>query len=76
MEISKRSNEVQRYVTALKAENLRLQRQIYKLKAEKVSLENEIKILKEKGGEIKLVVKPTIYKKNQYSVVKERGGVK
>jgi hypothetical protein len=79
MKTSKRSNhmsdltaklkacapEVQLYVTALKAENLKFQRQIAKLQAENESLRNRIKILKEEGGEIKLLVKPPVSKKDQ-----------
>ena len=57
--------EVQHYVAALKAENLRLQKQIAKLQAENVSHKNRIKILGEEGGEIKVVVKRSISKKDQ-----------
>jgi len=49
-------SEVKHYVSALKAENLKHQRKIAKLQAENLSLRNEIRILKEEGGEIKLVV--------------------
>lgn len=37
----------QNFITALKAENLKLQRQIAKLQAENVTLNNRIKILEE-----------------------------
>jgi len=57
--------EVQHYVAALKAENLRLQKQIAKLQAENVPHKNRIKILEEEGGEIKVVVKPSISQKDQ-----------
>jgi hypothetical protein len=81
MKTSKRSNygyeltaklracapEVQHYVTALKAEKLRLLKQIAKLQVENESLEDRIKILKEEGGGIKLVVKPSVSKKDQHT---------
>jgi hypothetical protein len=48
--------EIQNYVTALKAENLKLQREIAKYQAQQVTLENRIKILEDSGGEIILQV--------------------
>jgi len=55
--------EVQYYVSALEAENLKHRRKIAKLQAENLSLRNEIRILKEGGGEIKLVVQTPFYKR-------------
>ena len=57
--------EVQYYVAALKAERLKLLKQIAKLQVENESLKDRIKILKEKGGEIKMVVKRSISEKDQ-----------
>jgi uncharacterized coiled-coil DUF342 family protein len=39
--------EIQNFVTALKAENLKLHKQIAKLRAEKVSLQSQITVLTE-----------------------------
>jgi len=43
--------EIQHYVTALEAENLKLRRQVGKLQAENVSLNNRITILEENTNE-------------------------
>lgn len=42
--------EIQNYVTALKAENLKLQREIAKYQAQQVTLENRIKILEKENS--------------------------
>jgi 16S rRNA C1402 (ribose-2'-O) methylase RsmI len=61
--------EIQNYVTALKAENLKLQREIAKYQAQQVTLENRIKILEEENskGEIILHVHPPKSKEKKIS---------
>lgn len=46
--------EIQNFISALKAENLKLQKQIAKLQAENVTLNNRIKILEEEEFKPKL----------------------
>lgn len=63
MKLKKSDPEIQNYVLALEAENLKLQKQVAKLQAENVSLNNRIEALVEQKG-------PTI--EEALSIIKDR----
>jgi predicted nuclease with TOPRIM domain len=63
--------EIQKFITALKTENLKLQKKIAKLQGENVTLNNRIKILEEEEFKPKLNIVLEQYSDHDTSKEKE-----